>query len=203
MIQAKDYLEAALAFHGHKCPAMPMGLRAGMAAMRVLGVERSQDKELFLESETGKTHAAGCFLDGLMIATGCTYGKSNIQKLYYNKMAFTLIEVATGRSVRVSLKPGFLEQSVQSPFVQKRKEGIPPQLVPAEITDPLISRIMSLSEEQFLDIGEVIVRAMPPKEKGCFEVKRCSSCGEAVFTDKLTVKDDGSAICIPCGARRS
>lgn len=197
----EELFDVGLKFHGHKCPAMPMGLRAGMAAMRVLGVERSQDKELLLESETGKTHAAGCFLDGLMTATGCTYGKSNIQKLYYNKMAFTLIEVATGRSVRVSLKPGFLEQSVQSPFVQKRKEGILPQLIPAEITDPLVSRIMSLPEEQFLEIGEVIVRAMPPKQKGCFDVKRCSTCGEAVFTDKLTVKDDGSAICISCEAK--
>ncbi len=27
-----------------------------------------------------------------MTATGCTYGKSNIQKLYYSKMAFTLID---------------------------------------------------------------------------------------------------------------
>ena len=32
-----DYLETALKFHGHKCPAMPMGLRAAMAA---LGVEQ-------------------------------------------------------------------------------------------------------------------------------------------------------------------
>jgi formylmethanofuran dehydrogenase subunit E len=27
-----------------------------------------------------------------MSATGCTYGKSNIEKRYYNKMAFTLID---------------------------------------------------------------------------------------------------------------
>ncbi len=49
----EELFDVALKFHGHRCPAMPMGLRAGMAAMRVLGVERSQDKELFLESETG------------------------------------------------------------------------------------------------------------------------------------------------------
>ena len=40
----KDYLEVGLRFHGHKCPAMPLGLRAGLAAMKALGVERSQDK---------------------------------------------------------------------------------------------------------------------------------------------------------------
>jgi len=60
--------------------------------MKALNVERLQDKELRLISETGEDHAAGCFLDGLMNATGCTYGKSNIKKLYDNKMAFTLID---------------------------------------------------------------------------------------------------------------
>ena len=57
---------------------MPMGLKAGLAAMKALGAERARDKELFVESETGKGHAAGCFLDGIMMAIGCTYGKSNI-----------------------------------------------------------------------------------------------------------------------------
>ena len=61
-------LNQAFYFHGHKCPAMPLGLRAGLKAMEVLGVERCQDKELHVISETGKGHAAGCFLDGIMFA---------------------------------------------------------------------------------------------------------------------------------------
>ncbi len=62
MKEFKEYLDVAWEFHGHKCPAMPMGLKAGLAAMKALGVERSKDKELFVEAETGKGHAAGCFL---------------------------------------------------------------------------------------------------------------------------------------------
>jgi formylmethanofuran dehydrogenase subunit E len=65
-----EYFDTAMKFHGHKCPAMPMGLRAGLAAMKALGVERLKDMELFVEAETGKGHAAGCFLDGLMTAKG-------------------------------------------------------------------------------------------------------------------------------------
>ncbi len=86
----QETFEVGLKFHGHKCPAMLIGLRAGLAAMQALGVERSKDKELFVRAETGKGHAASYFLDGVMMATGCTYGKSNIEKLYYNKMAFTV-----------------------------------------------------------------------------------------------------------------
>jgi formylmethanofuran dehydrogenase subunit E len=200
MKELKDYFEVGLQFHGHKCPAMPMGLRAGLAAMKALGVERSKDKELFVESETGKGHAAGCFLDGIMTATGCTYGKSNIQKLYYNKMAFTLIDAKTGRAVRVSLKPEFFEKAVNSPFVQERKKGVPPQDIPAAITDPQVERILGLTESDFLMISDVF-RKEVKKGAANFDVKRCAKCGEAVFTDKLTEGPDGKLLCIPCSGR--
>ena len=193
----QEYFEIGLKFHGHKCPAMPMGLRAGMAAMEALGVQRAQNKELFILSETGKGHAAGCFLDGLMTATGCTYGKSNIQKLYYNKMAFTLIDVASGRSVRVSLKPEFFEAALDSPFVRKRAEGVEPQDIPAEVVEPLVSRILSLPEEKFLDIGEVQETPVP-QVKGTFKVRRCSRCGEATFVNRLRVTESGEFVCLPC-----
>ncbi len=121
-----ELFATGLTFHGHKCPAMPMGLRAGLAALRALGVERARNKELLVRSETGKGHAAGCFLDGIMTATGCTYGKSNIEKLYYNKMAFTLIDTRSGRAVRVSLKPDFFEGALNSSFVQQRARGVEP-----------------------------------------------------------------------------
>lgn len=79
-MEKTELLEVGMKFHGHKCPAMPLGLRAGVAAMKALGVERAQDKELHLISETGKRHAAGCFLDGLMVATGCASTASPTSK---------------------------------------------------------------------------------------------------------------------------
>ena len=197
MKELEQILETGIAFHGHRCPAMPMGLKAGLAAMKALGVEHAKDKELFVESETGKGHAAGCFLDGIMVATGCTYGKSNIVKRYYNKMAFTLIDQQTGRAVRVSLKPDFFEKALESPFVQKRKAGVPPQDISPEIADPLINRIIGLDEAEFLDIGDVHSVDVK-KGKGVFEAKRCDACGELTFVNKLRVKDDGSLVCIPC-----
>jgi formylmethanofuran dehydrogenase subunit E len=197
MKEFNEYFDTAMKFHGHKCPAMPMGLRAGLAAMKALGVERSKDKELFVEAETGKGHAAGCFLDGIMTATGCTYGKANIQKLYYSKMAFTLIEAKTGKAIRVSLKPEFLEKSLNSSFVQERKKGVPPQDIPASITDPLVDRILGLPEADFLNISDVFQKGRK-KGKANFEVKRCVQCEEAVFTDRVRIAPDGRMLCIPC-----
>ena len=199
----KDFLNVALEFHGHKCPAMPMGLRAGMAAMKALGVERAKDKELVVESETGEGHAAGCFLDGVMVATGATYGKGNIKKLFYSKMAFTLTEAKSGKGIRVSLKSEFFEKALQSPFVQERKKGVPPQDISPEITNPLVERILNLPESEFLNISKVFQTEVK-KGSPNFEVKRCSKCGEAVFTDKLKKTPDGKLLCIPCAeAERS
>ena len=197
MLVSEELFELALAFHGHKCPAMPLGLRAGAAAMDALGVERAEDKELHLVSETGKGHAAGCFLDGLMVVTGCTYGKSNVEKLYYNKMAFTLVDVRKGRAVRVSLKPEFVARMLRSPFVEQRRRGVPPQDVPPEIAEPLVERVLSLPLESFLEVGRVEAREFVRGE-GVFDVESCSGCGEMVFVDKLHRGPDGRLWCIPC-----
>jgi len=198
MDELKELFELGLKFHGHKCPAMPMGIRAGLAAMKALGVKRSQDKELVVEAETGEGHAAGCFVDGIMVATGATYGKSNIKKLNYSKMAITLIDTTTDRAVRVSLKPEFFEKALASPFVQKRKAGVLPQDIPAEITQPQVDRILSLPDTDFLNVGEIFTKKLT-KGKGNFETQRCAKCGEAVFTDKLKEGEDGKLVCIPCG----
>ena len=195
-MKAEDFLETGMIFHGHKCPAMPLGLRAGAAAMNVLGVERSQDKELHVISETGKGHAAGCFLDGIMVITGCTYGKSNIEKLYLNKMAFTLIDVKRQKAVRVILKSGFFENMLKSPFVQERKKGVLPQDVAPEIADPLVKKVMSLPEEDFLDIGPVVDFEFK-RQPGTFDILRCKVCNEAGFSNKFQVIN-GDPVCPSC-----
>ncbi len=195
-MEFQELFDMAVKFHGHRCPAMPMGLRAGIAALTALGVERARDKELHVISETGKGHAAGCFLDGVMAATGCTYGKSNIEKTYWNKMAFTLVDTKKGRAVRVSLKPEFLEQALKSPFVQHRRQGVPPQDVPAGVLQPILDRVLSLPEERFLNVSDPFD---VPWQGGrtCFEVVRCDGCGEAVFTNAVA-ETEGKTLCRGC-----
>lgn len=196
MDKYKELLQVGLAFHGHKCPAMPLGLRAATAAMEILGVERAKDKELYVISETGKGHAAGCFLDGIMTATGCTYGKSNIEKLYYNKMAFTLIDTINNKAVRISLKPMFVEKMLASPFVQERKKGTPPQDVDPKIANPLVENILSMPGENFLNIAPVKDYNFQ-KKKGVFDTNPCEICKEQTFIDKLVDSDKGK-ICLGC-----
>ena len=77
MIEAKDFYDHGLALHGHKCPAMPMVLRVGAAALNALGVERAADGQRPALVELGEDHCATCFADGVQMVTGCTFGKSH------------------------------------------------------------------------------------------------------------------------------
>lgn len=84
--------------------------------------------------------------------------------------------------------------------MQERKKGVPPQDVPAAITDPLVERVLGLSESEFLDVSDVFQKDVK-KGSPNFNIKRCAKCGEAVFTDKLTIATDGRMLCTPCAAK--
>jgi len=192
----RSLLELGLAFHGHKCPAMPLGLRTGLAAMNALGVERAKNKELHCICETGNAHATMCFVDGVQVATGCTFGKANIEKLCYDKNAITLIEVRTKRAVRVTLNPAFQKKGLASEFVSLRRQGVPPQDIAPEIIDPLIERIWTAADEDILLVGEVHEVDWLPR-KSTFEWAECDKCGEVTFAHGLRVVG-GKHLCIPC-----
>ncbi len=192
----KVLLELGIAFHGHKCPAMPLGLRVGLAATKALGVERASNKELYCLCETGPAHATMCFVDGVQAATGCTFGKANIEKLNYGKNAITLIDVATRRAVRVALRPEFQEKGLASEFVRLRREGKEPREIAPEIVDPMIGRIWSLPDAELLVVGDVHEAQWSPA-RGTFEWERCSACGEVTFASGLRVVG-GRHLCVPC-----
>ena len=193
-----ELLEIGIKFHGHKCPAMPLGIRVGLAAMKKLGVKRASNKELFCFVETGPSHATMCFVDGVQVATGCTYGKANIEKLNYGKNAIMLIDVKNKNSVRVSLNPKFQVKGLSSEFVKLRQKGIEPKDIKAEIVDPMIKRIMSAKDEDILKIGKLENVDFKPK-KGTFYWEKCEKCDEVVFSHGLRVIN-GKHYCIPCSA---
>jgi formylmethanofuran dehydrogenase subunit E len=183
-------------FHGHKCPAMPIGYRAGLTAMKKLGVEKASNKELYLICENGPAHAAACFLDGVMAATGCTYGKGLVEKLNYGKNAIVLVDLKTKKAVRVSMRPEFFEQALNSEFVQLRKQKVEPKDIQPEVVLPLIENVKRVDEQVLFSISEVFDQDMQ-LPKGSFEWHHCAVCKEIVF-DNRSREMDGRRVCIPC-----
>ena len=191
-----ELLNLGIRFHGHKCPAMPLGLRAGVAAMKRLDVKRASNKELYCLCETGFAHATMCFVDGVQVATGCTFGKSNIEKLNYSKNAIILIDVKRGEAVRVALNPEFQKNGLSSKFVQLRKEGVEPKDIPSDVVDPMIENIMKQPDKILFKTSEVFDYDFKGK-KSTFEWYECEKCKEVVFAYGMRIKN-GKKVCIPC-----
>ncbi len=190
-------LEAALIIHGHLCGAMPLGFRTGHLALKALSAEREPNMAKIALVETGSAHAAGCFVDGIQLATGCTFGKGLVQKLEYGKWAVTIAIKKDGRAVRVSVKPEAVQAMFDGKFMDHRRKGIPPAEVPKEfILEPFIKTI-TRSDEEFLEVSDIFTYTFPPAPKPSFNIAVCEVCGEMVAENKLRVKD-GKKVCLPC-----
>jgi formylmethanofuran dehydrogenase subunit E len=195
---SKDELyQAGLLLHGHKCPAMPMGLRAGLAALDKLGAERAKDGQLIAVIEIGQDHCATCYADGIQISTGCTFGKGNIQKLGYGKFALTLIDRQTGNSVRVITRPETIQRNKESEFIQYRMKGMPASQIDQSLVEPLVDYIMNASDDQLFEIGEVTHQQLPAMRPHDFNAVICESCGE-VTVESYARMSNGKVVCIPC-----
>jgi formylmethanofuran dehydrogenase subunit E len=199
MIEAREFLDAGLKLHGHKCPAMPLGLRAGAIAMNRLGVERSQDKQLLALVELGDDHCSHCYGDGVQMVTGCTFGKGNIRQLGYGKFGLTLVDRATGRAVRVVPLADAQVQVKRTPFFHDyRMKGVPASKVPEELVDPLIEHVLNAPEDELFTIGEVFEYEVPNKAEN-FHSFVCDRCGEMVSEPYGRVVGSHK-VCIPCQA---
>ncbi len=195
-----ELYKAGLLLHGHKCPAMPMGLRAGLAALEALGVQRAADGQLTALVEIDRDHCATCYADGVQMATGCTFGKGNIQKLGYGKFVLTLVDNQTGRSVRVATRPETIQRSKESEFITYRQRGVPASKIDPQLVDPLVEMMLSAPAESLFQIGEVVEITLPKPRPHDFNTITCAECGEVAVERYARVKN-GQVVCMPCAEK--
>lgn len=188
----------AYEFHGHQCPFMPIGYRMGTLALQKLSVERCKDHEMHVFSEMGVGHPQGCMQDGIMSATGATFGKGMIDKLYYGKIAATFWYPGIKGAIRFSLRNEFQDKLAPHEFFKYRKQGIEPSKIPANVCEDIINIVLNATDDELF-----AVTLLPDFEyqpvKGSFAKAKCEVCGEYVFERYLRVKE-GKHVCIPCSA---
>ena len=200
MTNPKDWLEFGQKFHGHKCPAMPMGLRVGAAAMNALGVERAKDGQIIAYVDLGDDHCATCYGDGLQVIMGTTFGKGNIKKTHKGKWALTLVNKSNGEAVRVTPKAEAMLANKQTDFFKEyREKSIPASQVPAEVVDPLINNVMNAPDDKLLSISQIFEYKLEPN-KDSFDGFVCEECGEMTVMEYGRIKGD-KKVCIDCAAK--
>lgn len=200
MINPQEWLEFGQKFHGHKCPAMPMGLRVGAAAMNALGVERAKDGQLIAFVDLGDDHCATCYGDGLQVIMGTTFGKGNLKKTHKGKWAVTVVERATGRAVRVTPKAESMLNNKKSKFfTDYRMRGKPASVVPEEVVGPLIDGVMNAPDNMLMNISKVFEYKLEPK-KDNFDGFVCEECGEMTVMEYGRIKGD-KKVCMDCASK--
>lgn len=188
-------------FHGHRCPFMPIGYRMGTLAMEKLGVGKSFDHQMHVFSEMGVGHPQGCMQDGIMSATGATFGKNMIDRLNYGKVAAIFWYPGKKDAVRIFLKNEFQDKLAPHEFFKYRKQGIEPSEIPENVRLDIINIVLNASEDELFNVTVLKdFNYMPVK--GSFNKAKCEVCDEYVFERYLRVKD-GKKVCISCSERES
>ena len=161
--------QKVVAFHGHQCPGLAIGLKACQAVRERMGLDFSQDEELVCVTEND-----ACCVDAVQVITGCTFGKGNLIYRGTGKVAFSFFSRQSGApSLRLILKP----------FAQEMERDQRQQFVLAQ------------PPEALFDFG---LPGFPlPEQARIFKSVVCQQCGEAAPEHKMRLQE-GKSVCLDC-----
>lgn len=103
-----EWLTRAVQFHGHLGPWATAGLRAGMCGRRAVEAEGYFDLEVTAEGPLVKPPQS-CFLDGLQVSTGATWGKRNLKWIQAEKICVRVKNTRTGKVAEVRPTPKLMQ----------------------------------------------------------------------------------------------
>lgn len=191
---AKSFDEV-VEFHGHLCLDIAVGYRIARAAMREMGEEASNMKEVVarVENET-------CAVDAIQEYTGCTMGKRNLLLTGEGKPVYIVMNTRTGKAVRIYSH--FWETfDADGEFHARRKKASAPSATPDERRafqrelKARIHDILKAPEETLFSIRQLTLPA-PPKS-GKYDAQSCGQCGEQTHVGRL-IDLDGKRVCKEC-----
>jgi formylmethanofuran dehydrogenase subunit E len=175
-------LEKSMQDHDHLCPRQILGVRIGMAGMKALGFdEPPTKKQLLVITETD-----GCFVDGVIAATGCTVGHRTLRVEDYGKIAATFVDTKSGRAIRIAPRLDIRERAAA--FIPNERRHYFAQM----------QAYQSMPDDEIFIFTPVELRA-PIKSiisRAGMRVN-CDLCGEEIMNERET-KHNGLVLCRSC-----
>jgi len=175
-------LEKSMQDHDHLCPRQILGVRIGLAGIKALGFEQPPSKkQLLVISETD-----GCFVDGVIAATGCTIGHRTLRVEDYGKVAVTFVDTKTGQAVRVAPRLDIRERA--NAFATNEPRHYFAQM----------QAYQSMPDEEMFAVQEVVL-ITPVEEIVSRPGMRvnCDVCGEEIMNER-EARQNGLTLCQPC-----
>ena len=188
-----EQVEAAIAFHGHWCPGLAMGIRAAEVALRDFGKAGDEDIVAVVETDM-------CGVDAIQFLTGCTFGKGNLIYRDHGKNAFTFYRRRDNKSARIIARPGRFADSMPELgqlSAKKEKEGLTDQEKAQwkSLREELSKRIMDAELEDLFETKEPTWKL--PRKARILSTLLCEECGEPVMESRTRRLQDRT-LCISC-----
>jgi formylmethanofuran dehydrogenase subunit E len=101
-------LNEAIKFHGHLGPYLILGILAGEAALKKLKCKKYFGLKVKVWGADKKPRS--CFIDGLQLSTGATYGKGNISKMRSSKIRALFLNAGNNKKLTISFRDGIINR---------------------------------------------------------------------------------------------
>jgi formylmethanofuran dehydrogenase subunit E len=198
----ESLLRKAGELHGHFCPYVALGVRAGYLALTELGIEQN----LGMEEVVAIVETNNCFSDGIQVVTGCTFANN---ALIYRDLGKTAVTVAKrdGTAVRVALRADYDDSfdarypeaaALFAKIVRDRQEPTPDEQVRlSELWAETSAAQLDVPVEELFTVQQVQIEI--PAYAPIFDSARCALCGESVMESRARLVA-GRPACIACAS---
>ena len=191
---SKELIEKTIAFHGHWCPGLAIGIRVAELALQKIGQPEKADWVTVVETDM-------CGVDAIQVLTGCTFGKGNLIHRDYGKMAFSFFDRQGGKGFRAvfnSNLPGETGKEIRA-LMKKTADGTisdQEKQRSEELRQTLPDIYMNAELEEMFSIVDLPTPAPRP---AVLQSLACEVCGEMTMESR-TRRFEGKIFCIPCFA---
>ncbi len=185
--------------HGHLCPGVSLGVKAGHYAMKAVDRDNTGMEELVAIVECNN-----CFSDGIQVVTGCTFGNNALVFKDLGKTAVTLARREDGFAIRLAVKPNYFQDMfsrypVAGPLFQKivaERQGTPEEMHHFKHVWHSISlKELALPLEEQFSVTRLTIA--PPRYAPIFSSLVCSVCGESVMESRVRLRQN-QPYCLTC-----
>jgi formylmethanofuran dehydrogenase subunit E len=189
----QSVIDQTIAFHGHSCPGLAIGIRAAEMAEDRMG--KINQNALVCVSETDM-----CGVDAIQFLTGCTVGKGNLILRDYGKMAFSFYNRENNTGIRLVFNQhsrGAINQEVTD-LMDRDNRGLLTALEQdrlKQLRQDILTNIMTLPLEEIFTAQPLTDR--PPRGARVLESLECADCKERTMESR-TRRFAGKTLCIPC-----
>ncbi len=171
----KKTIEDTIAFHGHNCPGLTIGLRAAELARQKLDIHHAESALCVTETDM-------CGVDAIQFLTGCSYGKGNLVHKDFGKSAFTFYNRDTNKGFRAVFNDNVAPAKNDGLSFEEQKQQRIAHLLQADLDD-----LFELQE----------IEKPPVRAARIMKSIECGSCGEMTMESRIRLFE-GKTLCIPC-----